>query len=104
MPPRPSPRAFGETASAHHLALLDGGHVEAGGVLHLAQPAALGWVVGEVDGLEEEVVIFDGAGLGFNQFESRVGTIDDGAAVGACLEYPLACLDHSCGVELVRCF
>jgi hypothetical protein len=50
------------------------------------------------------VVIFDGAGLGFNQFESRVRSVNYRAAVGACLKHPLACLDHSCGVELVRCF
>jgi hypothetical protein len=93
---------FGETASAHDLALLDGGHVEAGGVLHLAQPATLGRVIGEVEGLDEDVVVLDGAGLSILEGESGVGSVNHGAAVWSIGKNPLACLNHGCGVVLIR--
>jgi len=93
---------FGETAGAHDFALLDGGDVEARRVLHLAQPAALGGVVGEVEGLDEDVVVFHGAGLGLLESEGRVGAVNHGEPFGLVGQYPLASLDHGCGGGVSR--
>ena len=57
---------FSNGAGAHDAALGDGRDVETGGVDTFGYPAALGGVIGEVEGFYEDLAVFEGGkGVGF---------------------------------------
>lgn len=54
-----------DSAGAHYAALGDGRDVETSGVDALGYPAALGRVIGDVEGFYEDLAVFDrGKGVG----------------------------------------
>ena len=85
---------FGQSASTHNLADLDGRNVEAGFVLHVAEPATLGRVVGEVLGLHKNFVVFEFGEIGSLDGESSIGSLEDWESAGLVVKNPLASLNH----------
>jgi hypothetical protein len=81
---------FEDGAGAHHFALLDWWNVQALWVLALLDPAALGGVIGEVEGFDEGLVGGEGGeGCGFER-EGGVGAFEDGVVLWGVGENPLA--------------
>lgn len=81
---------FGDGAGAHGVAGEDGGDVEARGVDVGGDPAALGGVVGKVDGAEEELGFLEGGEGDGAEGEGWGGACELGEGSGGVGEDPLA--------------
>ena len=92
----------GDGVSAHGFPELDGGYVEAVWGDVGVDPAALGGVVGEVEGFEEDLVRAEGGEGGGFEAEGGVGAGEGGEGGGFGVEDPLprgGWVGHCVGVE-----
>lgn len=97
----PGGEDLAEGAGAHRGVEGDGGGVEALGGDGGVDPGALGGVVGEVEGAEEEFLGLKGRERGGVEGECWVGAGEVGVSDGAVGELPLGCLGGEGGCHFV---
>lgn len=84
---------FSDGAGAHGLAGADGWNIETIGRLSVGRdPAALGGVVGEELGAEEDLSILNRRQIGRLDRKGGIGAVEDGFTDNLAVEHPLASL------------